>query len=295
MKVRRKRTYGSAYLLAGFPVHGWVGICLLVIFWILNWSLSGLRTHWGFFPLWLGYSLTMDALTFKRKGNSLFTRNSLAYVFLYLLSIPSWWLFEAINERAHYWTYTHQEEFSDLAYFLWASLSFSTVLPAIFGTAEWIGTFRWLQHLGKGPRIPRYPLTIVGMFLVGIILLTAVFVWPAYSMIFLWLSLYFILDPINYWLGNRTLIQNTAYCDWREVVALCVSSLFCGFLWEMWNFYASPKWLYTIPYLDAWHIFEMPLPGYLGYLPFSLELFALFHLLVSGKSRLQYYFQVLPE
>jgi len=37
---------------------------LVAVFWILNWSLSGLRTHWGFFPLWLGYALTVDALVF---------------------------------------------------------------------------------------------------------------------------------------------------------------------------------------------------------------------------------------
>lgn len=295
MKVKHKRTYYSVNLLANFPVYGWLGLGLVIIFWTLNWNLEGLRTHWAFFPLWLGYSLTIDGLTFIRKGNTLLTRNPLAYFLLFLVSIPSWWLFEALNERAQYWTYTHRGAFSDIAYFFWASLSFSTVVPAVFGTAEWIGTFGWLQHLGKGPRIGKRQATIVGMFISGLILLAVVFIWPAYSAAFIWMSLYFILDPVNYWLGNRTLIQNTAYRDWREVIALWVACLICGFFWEMWNFYSSPKWLYNVPYVDFWHLFEMPLPGYLGYLPFSLELFALFHLFVSGRSRLQYYFQILPE
>jgi len=47
------------------------------------------------------------------------------------------------------------------------------------------------------------------------------------------------------------------------------------------NYLSYPKWVYHVPFVDFLHIFEMPLIGYLGYLPFSLELFALYHL-VTG-------------
>mgnify|MGYP004705017605 CR=1 FL=1 len=43
-----------------WPLHGWLGLTLVAVFWALNWFLSGLRTHWGFFPLWLGYALTVE-------------------------------------------------------------------------------------------------------------------------------------------------------------------------------------------------------------------------------------------
>ena len=49
----------------------------------------------------------------------------------------------------------------------------------------------------------------------------------------------------------------------------------CGFFWEAWNFWAMPKWEYVIPYVNQLHVFEMPLIGYAGYLPFGLELFAM--------------------
>jgi hypothetical protein len=42
----------------------------------------------------------------------------------------------------------------------------------------------------------------------------------------------------------------------------------------MWNFYSMPKWIYTVPGVDRWHVFEMPLLGYAGYLPFGLECLA---------------------
>ena len=42
-----------------WPLHGWLGLALVAVFWPLNWSLDGLRTHWGFFPRWLGYCTTL--------------------------------------------------------------------------------------------------------------------------------------------------------------------------------------------------------------------------------------------
>ncbi len=46
-----------------FPFHGLVGILLMSTMWVINWSLTGSRTHYLFFALWLGYCLTIDGLT----------------------------------------------------------------------------------------------------------------------------------------------------------------------------------------------------------------------------------------
>jgi hypothetical protein len=39
----------------------------------------------------------------------------------------------------------------------------------------------------------------------------------------------------------------------------------------LWNWHSLAKWVYTVPGVERWHIFEMPLLGYAGYLPFGLE------------------------
>ena len=119
-----------------FPLHGWLGLVLVAIFWTLNWTLSGLRTHWGFFPLWLGYCLTVDALVFWRTGTSLLTRSWRKYLGLFILSAPVWWLFEALNLRTQNWFYDGAEFFTPLSYGLLTTLSFTTVIPAVFGSAE---------------------------------------------------------------------------------------------------------------------------------------------------------------
>lgn len=81
----------------------WKGIVLIITFWSLNWTMQGLRTHWGFFPLWLGYCLFVSSLVSSRNKSSLLTRNYSAYFGLFLISIPVWWLFELINWHTRNW------------------------------------------------------------------------------------------------------------------------------------------------------------------------------------------------
>ena len=138
-----------------FPVYGWLGIGLMLVYWWVNWSLSGLRTHLAFFPMWLGYCLMVDALVFLRKGSSLLTRHPIGYIKLFIISAPSWWLFELINWRTQNWVYVGREHFTDMQYAVLASLAFSTVMPAVFGTAELLSTVTWLRNLNSWVKIPK--------------------------------------------------------------------------------------------------------------------------------------------
>ena len=214
-----------------FPYWGWLAILLIAKFWYINWGFNGLRTHWGFFPLWLGYILLMDALTFYRKGNSLLSRSFSGFIFLFIASAPAWWLFEAINEVTQFWHYSDRERFSDLEYALYATLSFSTVIPAMFTTTEFIGTYAVFQKERKSPKIGGSLKDRLILLSLGVLMLACVFVFPEYSSAFIWMSIYLILDPVNHFLGNRTLICNTATGNWTPVLVLWTASLICGFFW----------------------------------------------------------------
>ncbi len=275
---------------AKFPLHGWIGLALVAVFWTLNWTLSGLRTYWAFFPLWLGYCLTVDALVFYRTATSLLARGWRKYVGLFLVSAPVWWLFEALNLRTQNWVYVGISSFTPLQYDLWTTLSFTTVIPAVFGSAELVASFGFVKRLGRGLVIrPNRPTTI-GFFIAGWVMLASMLTWPRLFFPFLWLSVYFILEPLNIWLGNRSLAEYTRHGDWCPVVSLWLGVLLTAFFWEMWNFYSYPKWIYHVA-LGGWlKVFEMPLLGYGGYLPFSLELYALYHLVAGlfGRKKTDY-------
>jgi hypothetical protein len=106
-------------------------------------------------------------------------------------------------------------------------------------------------------------------------------IWPKIFFLFIWLSPYLIIEPLNVWLGNRSLALWTQKGDWRPVISLWLGVLLTAFFWEMWNYYSHPKWIYQVAWGSWLHIFEMPLLGYGGYLPFALELYALYHMIAG--------------
>jgi hypothetical protein len=279
-----------------FPLHGWIGFTMIILFWALNWVLPGARTHWGFFPLWLGYCLDIDGLVYWRTGTSLLTRNPRKYIGLFLVSAPVWWIFELLNMRTQNWTYVGAEIFTPFEYAFWTTLSFTTVIPAVFGSAELFASFDFVRRMKRGPLIGVDRMTTVTFFALGWIMLTLMLLWPKIFFPFIWLSIYFILEPINIWLGHHSLAYWTLEGDWRPVISLWLGVLLTAFFWEMWNFYSYPKWIYHVPYADWLHLFEMPLLGYGGYLPFALELYALYHLIVGWfGDKTSYYVKVLSE
>jgi hypothetical protein len=243
----------------------------------------------------LGYCLTVDALVLLRRGTSLLTRDWRKYVGLFLISALVWWLFEALNWRLQNWVYVGADLFTPLQFAFWATLDFTTVIPAVFGTAELVSSFDWLKRLRPGPRLRPDRLTTRLFFIAGLIMFALMWAWPRLFFPFLWLSLVFILEPLNVWLGYRTVARRTAEGDWRPVIALWVGVLITAFFWEMWNYFAFPKWIYQIPWGNWLHIFEMPLLGYGGYLPFSLELYAVYHFVLGLLGRKEGHFVQIGE
>ncbi len=273
-----------------FPAYGWVGLALAVVFWGLNWGLTGPRTYWAFFPMWLGFCLCVDGLVLWRTGTSLLARNWRRYLGLFLVSAPIWWLFEALNLRTQNWEYLGVSGFSPWAYALWTTLSFTTVVPAVFGSTELISSFGFLKRLGRGPRIRPDGLFPLVFFIAGLLMLALLLAWPALFFPFMWIAVYFMLEPVNIWMGFRSLADYTKDGDWRPVLSLWLGVLLTAFFWEMWNYLSFPKWIYHVPWGGWLHIFEMPLLGYGGYLPFALELMAAYHLVVGllGDRRSEY-------
>ncbi len=275
---------------AVFPLHGWVGAGLVAVFWLVNWTWPGLRTYWAFFPLWLGYCLSIDGLVLWRTGTSLLTRGWRRYAGLFLLSAPIWWVFEALNLRTQNWRYVGAEAFSPAAYAFWTTLSFTTVVPAVFGSAELIASFGFVKRLRRGPLVRPDRRTTIIFFLVGWAMLALLLLWPRIFFPFIWFSLYFIIEPVNVWMGNRSLADWTRMRDWRPVIALWLGVLMTAFFWEMWNYLSYPKWVYQVAWGGWLHVFEMPLLGYGGYLPFALELYAFYHLIMGlfGRQHIDY-------
>jgi hypothetical protein len=271
-----------------FPLRGHLGLALVAVAWSLNWSLPGDRTHVLFFPLWLGYTLAVDALVQLRTGTALGSRSPGVFALLFPLSVPTWWLFEAFNLRLQNWEYLSDRSFEGLEYFAYCSLNFSTVMPAVLVTAELARSLPFVGGRARGLRAAlrgdsaAYRWTLAA---IGAAMLAAMLAWPRVFYPFVWTSIVFLLEPVALALGRRSFTTQIARGDWRTWASLWLGGLVCGFFWELWNEWSWPKWIYHVPGVGFAKLFEMPALGYLGYLPFAMELWLVAEICLPRRAR----------
>jgi len=99
-------------------------------------------------------------------------------------------------------------------------------------------------------------------------------IFPHETFPLVWIAPILVLEPFAYALGLPCVLQLLELGEWKIPISIMIGTLFTGFWWELWNFYSLPKWVYTIPYVGFWKIFEMPVLGYLGYPFFGLVIFS---------------------
>ena len=287
LPVRRIPLRGKPVKRYLLPYRGLLGLILICVAWPFSWAESGTGLQYTFFPLWLGFILAVDGLVLRRTGTSFIVRSPKIMAMMFILAIPYWWMFEAINQVIQNWVYIGSNPETSLFSLIQTSLAFSVVIPAVFEVSELVGSFNFINRFAHMPALVlnRQQVAIIGIL--GVLSLAALLTWPEYLFPITWLSLFFIFDPINYLTGRPSITANVRHGDWRLVVAFALGALICGFFWEMWNYQATVSWQYNIGFFDFARIFHMPVLGYGGYLPFGLETYAMFHFVVGllGWSR----------
>jgi hypothetical protein len=197
---------------------------------------------------------------------------------LALASIPLWIVFEGYNRILRNWYYTGLPEHFALRMFGYA-WSFATIWPAIFEGAELAAVLRAGKTGGSAESYVGSGFSRI-MVAVGAVMLALPFVVSAsiapYMAAPVWLGFICLLDPLNARLGGESLLVDLRAGRWDRLINLALSGLLCGVLWEFWNYWAGAKWHYTVPIMENLKIFEMPVPGYLGFPAFAIECFAMY-------------------
>ncbi len=274
---RSSRLQKQLQTAGAFPWWGWAGVSLCLLSWLLAWQ----RFTWfwlfqphTFLPIWSGFILAINALSVRRSGSCLLMRRPLGFVMLFPISTGFWWFFEYCNRFVQNWYYTGIEGMGPVEYSYYASLAFATVLPGVLSMIDLLLTFPALGvglarcepvSLPTSRTIPILTLVLsgAGLALIGI--------FPDQLFALLWVSPLMIILSMQRLTGRPTLLTSLTAGDWRPVVVPALAALVCGFFWEMWNHFSLARWTYSIPYVQRFHLFEMPILGYGGYLPFGLE------------------------
>lgn len=269
-------TSTSSMVRQAFPAYGIAGAGIILCAeagLVLGVQLIGVY----FTPIvWTGYILFVDGLLSLR-GESVIKTNTRKFVFMLPWSVICWLVFEAYNLRLQNWTYVGLPEdlLPRVVGYVW---SFATIFPAVLLTSKLIELQLPSKPFGKERALGR-PTSLV-LVAVGVLMLIVPLVVSeeASSTMFglVWLGFIFLLDPLNYLRGRNSVIHRVLQGNANTLSALLLAGCVCGILWEFWNYWATAKWIYSIPISFAGpKIFEMPLLGYLGFLPFAVECYVM--------------------
>lgn len=273
--------------------YGWVGLA------IIAWEeLAVLLCHLGASPrgfwdemagwatpaCWWGYILLVDAYIYRRRGESLLMNRRQTFWLQCILSVAFWVMFEGYNVLMPAWEYHNLIPYKPVRY-LGYIIAFATIMPGMFETVELLQTWGWCKNWKRSPHaalrstISPFLLTFstaVGFLFVVVPPLLGDKDGP-YLWALVWCGWVFLLDPINYRRGGQSIFGDWARGDFSRFGELMIAGAICGVLWEFWNYWATTYWVYTFPMLRALKIFQMPIAGFLGFPPFCVEYFVMFH------------------
>ena len=230
---------------------------------------------------WTGFILAVDG-ALARRGRSWLRNSPKELLLMAAISVPSWLLFE-FYDRPRFWSSAGPElwwHYSGLPPWPWRGFgyvwAFATITPAVLLLSELLEpAAERLAGSGRGGRVPRE--LLAALICLGTILAGIPFLWPSsYFAADVWLAWPVLLDPINRLMGRPSLLGDLEGGRRSRPLALLASGPICGVLWEGWNWLASARWSYTVPFLGGVKLYEMPVLGFLGFAPFALAVFAIY-------------------
>jgi len=265
---------------AGLVTAG-LGALLLAAGLYLAWAGVQPFRSWSYQLSWYPFLLLLDGAHAWRTGRfALFGRPAFA-VSLFLWSAPVWFVFETLNFRLADWFYVFVPEGRAVR---WAGYvaAYATVLPAVYLPDRWL-SLRLADDDLAGPSIP-VGTTGRRVALAGGVLFLLLPIWrPTWFFPLVWGATVLLLEPWNHARDPKTsLLGDLERGRYGRIVRLLLAGLVAGLAWETMNAVAGARWIYTVPGLETGKLFEMPLPGFVGFTVFGLECYVMYRALVNA-------------
>lgn len=250
--------------------------------WALVADLEAWNAVW-YLPAWYGYLLILDAWIHALRSRSFVGERRRELVLMMIWSLPFWLLFEAYNLRLHNWYYVFGLR-TLWGSVLMSSLAFATVIPACFFHAEVLEALGIPRERRLRPlRVTRA--VLAGCFVAGLACAILPLVWPRWAFWMVWGAPLGILEVANYRSGAPSLLRDLEEGRPTRLLRLLLGGLFAGAAWELLNYWARTKWIYTVPGFEDWKVLEMPFAGFGGFPPLALSAFAFFSWVTRLRGR----------
>lgn len=271
------------------PPFPWWGVAGVALFgaglWVLLADVPVWNTTW-YLAAWYGYLLVLDAVLLKLQGRSFLCGGLRELGAMLLWSVPFWFVFEAYNLVLQNWYYVFGLR-APWARGAYSFAAFATVLPACFFHAEVLRALGFPRR-GRGRRLAVGPGLEAACIVLGAACCVAPLLWPRYAFPLVWGAPLFLPEVLNRRLGAPSLLADLERGDRRRLLRLLAGGLAAGVAWELFNYPARTKWIYTVPGFEELKLFEMPLAGFGGFPVLAVGAFSsyslLCHLLRGGRS-----------
>ena len=275
------------------PAWFWFGIVIFFVALYFLWSKSSepkFIINWLLIPLFWGVIFIVDGFVYIRTaGRSLIGKRPQTIIAIAVCSMGGWLLFEYLNFFVRKnWYYPAGDLILNEQFLIYSIIGSSALLTVVF---EWYMLLKSFKKFAirytQGPKIK---ITKPIWRVVLMISLAAFFVIPFFpnQLFFLiWVAPMTALLSILSLRGKWTPLKPIEKGNWSLVALICLSYFIQGLLYECWNYFGGYHlangelqtfnpgyWVYSVPYVDKFHIFEMPALGLFGYLPFGLYCWA---------------------
>ncbi len=271
-----------------FPTWFWAGTAVwavTAIFLAGHFTSPKWFLNWAYIPLYWGFTFMLDGIVYKRTGGrSIFNNAPQELVGIGVASIFGWLIFEYLNFFVQeYWYYPIGGVVPDDEWYTYAIFASSALMPLSFQWFSLFNTFPgWVAKYRYGPKISLGRTAQVGLLVVAFAALFLMPMFPTYLCPVIWLAPLIILTVALDLLGIWTPFTPIRNGVWTPVLFLALTYLVEGFLLEGQNYMSATHtdgvahtdylgyWVYNVPFVDRFHVFEMPVAGFYGYLPFGI-------------------------
>lgn len=276
-----------------FPLWFWIGLAAWGSSIFLLWNKFHepvLFLHWSDFPLFWGLVLLIDGWTYVRNGGkSMISERPQEIVGIGVSSAVGWMLFEYLNFFVDdNWYYPFGNIIDREQFLLYAIIISTGLLPLSFVFYELFNTFRFFNNrFTAGPKLIFPEWVKSGLLVICLVGLLCSGLYPDALFFSLWLApgilIGLVLDKIGIWTPLRSIGKG----NWQPTLVFALTYLAAGLCLECENYFSATReggevtftmapafWQYNLPYVNDFHLFEMPILGFFGYMPFSLYCWA---------------------
>lgn len=271
------------------PLWFWIGLVMWGVPLFVLWgkfSEPKWIIYWVAIPLYWGFTLMLDGWAYIRNGgNSLISHSFREVLAMGVASISGWLIFEFLNFFVlDNWIYPAGNILDDDEFVIYAVLGSSGLMPMCFEWYYILKTSRFFRNrFTYGPKLNIPDWAVSAILITGLASLSVIAFFPDLLFGFLWVAplciLAAVLSKLSIWTPFALLKEG----NWTPVLLFNITYLIQGFLVECWNYFSATHlddgtilthnpdyWSYSVPYVNVLHVFEMPLLGFLGYMPFGL-------------------------